>query len=148
MNQENRVVKLKLVELEHDNFHLIAPSTLANGEEAWWIVDTGASKTVFDSELSSFYEEMELPEEEELAYNSAGINAEIMPTKMGRLSMVQLGSLKAEELSVALLPLAHIREIYAQFCSARIVGLLGSDLLWQYGATIDYQQLELRWAAT
>jgi hypothetical protein len=48
-------IPLQLVELETGNFHLIATGTFPDGTTGNWAVDTGASKTVFDKNLASFY---------------------------------------------------------------------------------------------
>lgn len=134
-------VKLEIIELEYNNYHIIAPCTLANGEKSWWIVDTGASKTVFDIAKIDLYEKEENPPLEK--YKSAGINDTIAETKLGILPSLKFGELEIKDISVALISLEHINQIYLQFCPYSITGLLGSDLLFKHQATIDYKKQEM-----
>jgi len=48
-------VPLQIIELEDDNYHLVVSSVLPDGNEGFWVVDTGASKTVFDKTLSEYF---------------------------------------------------------------------------------------------
>lgn len=129
---------LELIELETQNFHLLVASKLSDGTTAYWIVDTGASKTVFDSKLEEYYKPEEIDNNEE--YRSAGISVGIIETRVGQINKLCFGKVKIKNLKVALIDLSHITEIYKQYADHRIVGLLGSDVLKCYGCKIDYQE--------
>ncbi|WP_372775795.1 retropepsin-like aspartic protease [Mangrovibacterium sp.] len=129
-------LSIELVELEEHNYHLMLKSRLSDGQEAWWIVDTGASKTVFDRNQTDYY--TEVVETGKQQYQSAGISEGMVDTKVGNISKLHFGNLKIKNLKVALIDLKHVNEIYQKYHDKRVAGLLGSDVLANYGCRIDY----------
>jgi hypothetical protein len=134
-------VHLQIIELEDDNFHLVVSSVLSDGTEGLWVVDTGASKTVFDKNLSENYIIDSKGTEE---VHTAGIGEKPLETETGRLRSFSLGKLKVESLWVALLNLSHINSFYSKATSLKICGLIGSDFLLKHQAVIDYKKKLLR----
>lgn len=128
-------VQLQLIELEDDNFHLVAPSTFGKTLTKYWIIDTGASKTVFDSNLTQHYKDLQ---EKPDRVHTAGIGDKPIQTTMGLLSDFTMGKLNVKSLRVALLDLSHIKEYYKQTANISICGLLGGDFLSLNNAVIDY----------
>uniref|UniRef100_UPI0032171FD8 retropepsin-like aspartic protease n=1 Tax=uncultured Draconibacterium sp. TaxID=1573823 RepID=UPI0032171FD8 len=131
---------IKIIELESDNYHLVVFSEFQDGTKVNWVIDTGASKTVFDKNLAAQYL---LSEDESEELHSAGINDETIKTSIGYLNPFVLGSLKVEHLKVALLDMSHINELYSKAVDIQICGLIGSDFLVNYGAVIDYKRKRL-----
>lgn len=131
---------LQLVELEDDNFHLVVTSFFKEGISSYWIVDTGASKTVFDLNLTNLYKSAG---EETEQVHTAGIGEKPIQTAIGWLNTFSLGKLTVENLRVALLDLSHINRFYSQAAGLQICGLLGSDFLMKYKAVIDYKKKTL-----
>ncbi len=127
---------LEIVELEEHNYHLMLKSRLSNGDEAWWIVDTGASKTVFDRNQGQYFSLVDNTSRQQ--YQSAGINEGMVETKVGNISKIQFGQIKIKNLKVALIDLKHVNEIYQRYHDKHVAGLLGSDVLANYGCQIDY----------
>lgn len=126
---------LHLIELDKNNFHLILESKISN-ESVYWIIDTGASKSVFDINLDHLYRLIEPDKNDE--YLSAGINVSPIETKIGSVSF-QLGETVAiENLTVALIDMKHVTKIYKKYTDLKIGGLLGGDILNRYGCCIDY----------
>ncbi|MGQ8337563.1 aspartyl protease family protein [Sunxiuqinia sp. A32] len=128
---------LKLVELENSNFHILLDCKFANGELGSWIIDTGASKSVFDISLKDYYQLVERNDYEE--YHSAGINEGTVATEVGEIDELKFGKLKIEKFQVALINLDHVNDIYRRYHDLKIVGLIGGDVLYRYGCVIDYQ---------
>lgn len=126
-----------LVELEDENFHLVAESAFSGGETGYWIIDTGASKTVFDLNLKSQYESAG---EETDQVHTAGIGDKPIQTAIARLKHFSIGKFKMESLRVALLDLSHINKFYSQAANIKICGLLGGDFLKRYNAVVDYKK--------
>jgi len=134
------ILPLELIELEENNFHLVLKGKLG-GKEIFWIVDTGASKTVFDKNLEDHYKLMKDDGHEQ--YQSAGISVGMVETRVGHLGKIRLGKLKIRNLKVALIDLSHVNEIYRKYRDIQIAGLLGSDVMAAYGCHIDYQALTI-----
>jgi hypothetical protein len=130
------ILPLELIELEEENFHLVLKGKLGNGKEVFWIIDTGASKTVFDSNLEDCYKPVKQNDHEQ--YQSAGISVGMVETRVGCIEKLRLGKLKIRKLKVALIDLSHVNEIYRKYRDIQIAGLLGSDVMKVYGCQIDY----------
>ncbi len=130
-------IKLTEVELEDENFHLVADSAFSGGETCYWIIDTGASKTVFDLNLKNQYDPAG---EETEQVHTAGIGDKPIHTATGRLMSFSMGKLKIENLRVALLDLSHINTFYSQVANLQICGLLGGDFLKKYNAIVNYKK--------
>ncbi len=128
---------LKIVELDDDNFHLVVSSAFENGEQGYWIVDTGASKTVFDLNLKNQYK---AAGDETDQVHTAGIGEKPIQTAIGWLNPFSLGKLYIEKLRVALLDLSHINQFYSQAADLQICGLLGGDFLMKYNAVVNYKK--------
>ena len=133
-------IPLQLIELEDDNFHLVIESVLPDETTGYWVVDTGASKTVFDRNLSGNFREGAAESEE---VHTAGIGEEPLESAVGYLNSFSLGKLQVEELKVALLDLSHLNKFYSKVSNLKICGLLGSDFLLSHRAVVDYKQKRL-----
>jgi hypothetical protein len=133
-------VNLQLVEPEEDNFHLLAKTEFADHSTGCWIIDTGASRTVFDINLENKYL---LTQNESNQLHTAGISDKPISTVIARIHPFSLGKLKVENLDAALLDLAHINRLYAQPAGDEICGLLGGDFLVKYNAVVDYKKRAL-----
>ncbi len=130
-------VPLELIGLEEGNFHLLIKSTFLQNEEKYWILDTGASKSVFDANDSEHFKA--LPDQEN-QINSAGIGSHPIETTIGILEEIRFADFMIRKFEVALIDLDSINKVYGQFCPYRISGLLGSDFLVEHQAIIDYRK--------
>ena len=125
------------MELEDDNFHLVAESVFNDKTTGFWLVDTGASKTVFDKNLENLYVS---EEESSDQLHTAGIGEKPIETTLALLNPFSLGKLHVENMKAALLDLTHINELYSKATSLQICGLLGGDFLMRHEAQIDYRK--------
>jgi hypothetical protein len=130
------IIPLNLVEIEAGNYHLTVDSRFDNGTEGIWIIDTGASKTVFDQSLTALYHKIE--NDEENLIQSAGIGASKLETTLGNLLPFYMADFRAGSMQVALLDLSHINKLYFHATEKEICGLIGGDFLLQHTAVIDY----------
>lgn len=133
-------IKLQLIELEYNNYHLIAPVLFDNGESGYWVIDTGASKTVFDLNLKQLYD---ADGESTDQIHTAGINDEPLQTASGIVHPFILGKLHLKNVKVALLDLAHINDYYLKTANIKICGLLGGDFLMKYNSVISFKKEKL-----
>ena len=134
-------LKLQILELEKDNFHIMLKGKFQDGEVCNWIVDTGASKSVLDKNLVDYYNEIEAENENE--FQSAGINEGMVETLVGEAFPFWFGSLQIEKMKVALIDLSHVNDIYSKYTDLKIAGLLGGDILKKYNAVIDYRRSKI-----
>ncbi len=132
---------LELVNMEDKGFHLLIRLEQPNGNNGFWIIDTGASKTVVNIKHHNLYEELN---DDDNAYETAGINGAIKGASIGNLHSLTFGSIELKNITVALIELEHINIIYEKSTNYSIIGLIGSDVLMQLNAIIDYSKLELR----
>lgn len=131
---------LILLELDEGNFHILIESKIGGAETSHWVIDTGASKTVFDSTLQDKYEICnDLLSEIE----SAGIGDTKIETKVGVIERLYLGGKIIDNFSVGLIDLSNLNMLYRQYTDYKISGLIGSDFLLKHKAIIDYENLTL-----
>jgi hypothetical protein len=131
-------IPLQIIGLEQDNYHILIEGNFFDEKPTYWIIDTGASKTVLDSNLDLYYRNVESDNEED--YQSAGINQGMMDTSVGIMYFIRFGEFKIINQKVALIDLNHVNEIYSKYTPYRIAGLLGGDILMQYSCVIDYSR--------
>ncbi len=109
------------------------------------LVDTGASKTVFDKEqIKKFVDEKEFDANEKL---STGLGTNSMQTHSAVIRKIKFGELLLTNFKTILLDLSHVNESYGKLGLHEIDGVLGSDLLVQFNGVIDYKsgELQLKW---
>ncbi len=129
-------IPLQIIELERENYHILIEGRFIDDTPVFWIIDTGASKTVMDVNLQSFYEIVDSDNEDD--YQSAGINQGMLETSVGKMYYLRFGELEITGHKVALIDLNHVNDIYGKYTEYRIAGLLGGDILMHYGCVIDY----------
>ncbi len=130
-------IPLQITELEPGNYHIIVAGSFANGEPGNWIIDTGASKTVFDKNRVETYSVLEGETDEIHTIGAGGQPEEIL---LAMVKSVKLGKHTFKKLKVALLDLSHINKLYSNAAGLEICGLIGSDFLIKYKAVIDYNR--------
>ena len=133
-------IPINTIELEPDNYHIIISSVFPDAQNENWVIDTGASKTVFDKSLGKYYSLLEGESDE---IHTAGIGEQPQEISIALLKHFQLGELKIEDLKVALLDLTHINKLYSTAANLKICGLIGGDFLMKYKAVIDYKKKRL-----
>ena len=137
MNDQPIGVPIEIIELEDQSFHLIVECTL-NGEQVGdMVIDTGASKTVFDRNFVRTYQDQNIDNDE---LQSCGLGGEDINSDLVEISSLSFGDFTSETLKVVLIDLNHINKMYEKHCQRQICGLLGSDFLVNHHAIIDYQK--------
>jgi len=129
-------IPIEIVEIEEGGCHLFLKCKLEDDVEADLILDTGASKTVFNETLISPYLQ-EISENENL--ESSGISEEKLSSSTGKLSRLVFGDMILHNEIIVVMNLDHINELYKKIEERKIWGLLGGDYLLKYDALIDYK---------
>jgi len=130
-------IPIEVIELEQDNYHLLASVRFSDGESGKWVIDTGASKSVFDQNLPQYYKTLDGLTEE---LHSAGFYDEPIKSTLGILESFSFGKFRIDEMKVAVMDLSHINTLYSKYSGIKICGLLGGDFLIRYNAVIDYRK--------
>jgi predicted aspartyl protease len=134
------ILPLVISSIENDGFHLRL-KIIINGKEANLILDTGASKTVFDEEkIVPFLGHNDLEEEERL---STGLGTTTMKSKSVIIDKIELNELVIQNYEATILDLKHVNQSYEKMGLEPIDGILGGDILVDYKAVIDYEKKEL-----
>lgn len=132
------IIPIELCELEAGTYHPLVQARFEDEYVGWWVIDSGASKSVFDKSLDLHYQPDEHPVKQ-----ATGLGKDLVETASGEISELWLGQFDFGSLTIALIDLTHINQEYARFSDKQIVGLLGSDFLIRYKAVIDYGQQQL-----
>jgi predicted aspartyl protease len=133
-------LNLEVLSIEGDGYHLYINAKI-NGLKAHLLVDTGASKTVFDkSRIVNFSHENKLVELDKL---STGLGTDSMRGHLIDINEIKLGNIKVKNYQGLALDLSHVNASYDKMGIKPIDGVLGSDILHQFNAIIDYKKQEL-----
>ncbi|MBE9467971.1 MAG: clan AA aspartic protease [Bacteroidetes bacterium] len=130
-------IPISLVEIEKNNYHLFVSIIFNDEETGDIIIDTGASKTIFDTNRLKKYSKI-IEHSEEI--RSSGINANLTDTQLVTVNKIQIGDFSIKNFKAVLLNLDHINSLYADINNKKIWGLLGGDFLNKYKAKIDYEK--------
>ncbi len=128
-------IPIRLLTIEGDGFHLLIKIRI-NGKSANAILDTGASKTVFDKErIERFLGKEKVGEHSRM---STGLGTTSMKSHQVTLGKLALGKIELSKYNAVVLDLSHVNQTYNQIGLKPIDGVVGSDLMQKYRAVIDY----------
>lgn len=128
-------VPIRILEIQGQGSHLLIDGRI-NGAAICLVVDTGASRTVFDHAfLAGLIDEEDMVEAEE---KSAGLGVNDMQSFIGQVKELRFGRLKLKDIAVVGIDLENIRDSYEMLGLPEIHGVLGGDILLEYQAVIDY----------
>ena len=134
-------IPIEIFSIEDDGYHLKI-AIAVNDKIAHMILDTGASRTVFDeTRIAQFLVNETIEEQNRL---STGLGTNTMESKKVVLNTVEIGAVAITNYQAAVLDLSHVNQSYEKLSLAPVDGVLGSDILVDYRALIDYQKKELR----
>ena len=134
-------VPINIISIEGDGFHLIAEG-LINGKSARFVVDTGASRTVFDKErILAYIDNPEFNEKEGL---SAGIGGTDISSFIFKLEELSFGELSIKDYQAVAMDLSNVNNSYAMLKIPPVDGVLGGDLLYKHKAVINYKLKKMR----
>ncbi|SFC72449.1 Aspartyl protease [Parapedobacter composti] len=134
-------VPLTLLNLQDDGFHLLL-EVIVFGKSFKAVLDTGASKTVFDKGIVEAYlhEDMVLQHTDMV---STGLGTTSMQSFILRVPDLQIGALQLTGYDVAVLDLSTINYAYQQLDIEPVIGVVGGDILTRYGGVINYSRRTL-----
>lgn len=132
-------VPLILINLQDDGFHLLV-EIVVFGETLFAVLDTGASRSVFDKGLMEKHvKEISVSQE-----TQAATIFSTSETLQGIIPKLKIGSLTLKNYHAVALDLQSVTETYLSMGHPAIAGIIGGDILMEYNAKIDYQKKLLR----
>ncbi len=136
-------LKLIRISIPENGLHLILKVKI--GRKFYFLIlDTGASESVLDKKLpKNIFSVIETSENTE----TYGIQSDKIETGIGCVKIITFGKLKLKNQNFHLVDLSQINTLYSNFIDFHISGLIGSDFLNRYQATISYKtgKLTLRY---
>jgi predicted aspartyl protease len=137
-------IPLELMNIEGDGYHLMIEAEV-NGKTVRLLVDTGASKTVFDkTRLQSLVEEGADEHYEDLEQLSTGLGTNSMQGQVAELDSFKFGEVEIKDYPVVVLDMDHVNQSYDMLGDRGIDGVLGSDILKKYDAVIYFKKKILK----
>lgn len=131
-------IPLEIIELETGTYHPLIKANFNGLENYWWVIDTGASKSVFDKNLADHYEL-----DNTSVKPATGIGKESLEISLGIIMECILGEKNIGPVKVALVDFSHINEEYAKFTDKKIAGLIGADFLVKHQSIINFKKKKL-----
>ena len=133
-------ISFKVISIGGEGFHLLL-KIIINGKIANVIVDTGASKTVFDlKRIKKYVEEKKFKKHSKL---SVGLGTDKIKSEFTTIKKLEIGDLLINNYNIVLMDLSHVNQSYKDLGLKQVVGVLGSDILLEYKAVINYEKKQL-----
>jgi len=133
-------IPLVLLNLQDDGFHLLVEVVVFN-KTFKAVLDTGASKTVFDkSTVEKYLESEQLKSSDRV---STGLGTTNMESFTWLVPDIKLGDFHLMNFEVAVLDLSSINFAYENLSVDPVIGVIGGDILTAYRGVIDYGKMRL-----
>ena len=134
-------VPFRLLSIEEEGFHVMIKGKI-NGMEANLLIDTGASRTIFDlAAVDRFINQAQLKKKEGIA---AGVGSENLDSFLFTIEALELGEVTLHNYEAVAIDLSSIHDNYETLKLPRIDGVIGGDLLVHLKATINYRLRKIR----
>ena len=136
-------VPLQLLDIEGEGFHIMVQGMI-HGKEANFLIDTGASRSVFDPKtISTFIDDLTFEKKEGL---TAGVGSSDLESATFKIDTFSIGNMEIHDYEAVALDLGNIHEMYGKLHLPRIDGIIGGDLLRRYRAVINYKMKKMRFS--
>lgn len=132
-------VPLTLINLQDDGFHLLV-EIVVFGVKLFAVLDTGASRSVFDKTLMEQYvKEISASEQ-----TQAATIFSTSETLQGIIPKLKIGNLIIKNYPAIALDLQSVTDTYLAMGHPSISAIIGGDILMKYKAKIEYQKQLVR----
>ena len=134
-------VPLQLLDIEGEGFHVMVKGMI-HGKEANFLIDTGASRSVFDPKtIATFINNVTFEKKEGM---TAGVGSSDLESATFNIDVFSIGEMEIHDYEAVALDLENIHEMYDKLGLPHIDGILGGDLLKRYKAVVNYKAKKLR----
>ena len=131
----------RLLDIEGDGFHVMIEGKI-NGMEARFLVDTGASRSVFDPQVITRF--VENPTFEKKPGITAGVGGSDLESSTFIIDSLSFGDIEIHHYEAVALDLENVHETYQKLGLPPIDGIIGGDLLYRLKATLNYRLRKIR----
>ena len=115
---------------------------LIHGKEAFFLIDTGASRSVFDpTTIADFIENPQFEQKEGI---TAGVGSSDLESSTFFINSLSIGDLEIRDYQAVALDLSNIHEMYDKLHLPHIDGIIGGDLLRKHKAIVNYKAKKMR----
>jgi hypothetical protein len=132
---------IRLLDIEGEGFHVMIKGKI-NGMEANFLIDTGASRSVFDPKHITKFVEHPLFEKKEGI--TAGVGGSDLETSTFTIDSLSFGDIEIKNYQAVALDMQNIHETYQKLGLPTIDGIIGGDLLYKLKATLNYRLRKIR----
>ena len=132
---------IHLLDIEGEGFHVMVEGKI-NGMEANFIIDTGASRSVFDPTVITRF--VEDPQFKKKPGITAGVGGSDLDSSTFIIDTLSFGDIEIHDYEAVALDLENIHETYQKLKLPTIDGIIGSDLLYRLKATLNYRLRKIR----
>ena len=131
----------RLLDIEGEGFHVMIKGKI-NGMEANFLIDTGASRSVFDPHLiTKFVDDPQFEKKEGI---TAGVGGTDLESSTFTIDSLSFGDIEIKNYEAVALDMQNIHETYQKLGLPSIDGIIGGDLLYKLKATINYRLRKIR----
>jgi hypothetical protein len=134
-------IPIRLLDIEGEGFHVMIQGKI-NGMEANFLIDTGASRSVFDPTVITKF--IENPNFEKKEGITAGVGGNDLESSTFIIKSLTLGTIELSNYEAVALDLENIHENYRKLRLPAIDGIIGGDILVKLKATINYRLRKIR----
>ena len=134
-------IPIRLLDIEGEGFHVMIQGKI-NGMEANFLIDTGASRSVFDPTVITKF--IENPNFEKKEGITAGVGGNDLESSTFIIKSLTLGTIELSNYEAVALDLENIHENYRKLGLPSIDGIIGGDILVKLKATLNYRLRKIR----
>lgn len=134
-------IPIRLLDIEGEGFHVMVKGKI-NGMEANFLIDTGASRSVFDPNVISRF--IDKPEFTKKPGLTAGVGSSDLESSTFIIGTLSFGDIEIHNYEAVALDLENIHESYQKLGLPSIDGIIGGDLLYKLKATLNYRLRKIR----
>ena len=134
-------IPFQLLDIEGDGFHIMVQGRI-NGKEANFLIDTGASRSVFD--LATMNEFIDNPDFQKKEGITAGVGSSDLESSTFDIESIIVGELEITHYQGIAIDLENIHDTYEKIKLPKIHGIIGGDILVKHKAIINYKYGKIR----
>ena len=134
-------IPIQLLDIEGEGFHFMIQGKI-NGKEANFLIDTGASRSVFDPTVITKF--IEKPKFRKKKGITAGVGGSDIESSTFIMKTLSLGDIEIHDYEAVALDLENVHETYQKLGLPSIDGIIGGDLLYRLKATINSRLRKIR----